>query len=343
MKSNKSNKLSIVLTVSILSVVLIILCLISFFSNRVAKNPADTVGNTPGNLYNSGLFVQNGDQVFFANSYDAGSLYRMSAGEEKITKISNSVVCNLLADDHYLYYFQKGTAGEGGFANVASGTGYNRSNHKGDKTTTITKDTIIAAQLVGNRLYLQSYKKNSVEFYRINTDRKEKTLLASRPVNPACVANGNIYYSNDSDGHYLYSLDTATDISRLYLSKNLWNPIIYGDYIYYMDVDRNYCLCRYSIAEENEEILTKERVDTYNVGSGYIYYQKNGAVPQLRFMRTDGTEETVLAEGNFCNINMTSQYVYFQEFGEKTDTYHTTIGSPGYSLFAAAKEAVKAK
>ena len=70
------------------------------------------------------------------------------------------------------------------------------------------------------------------------------------------------------------------------------------------------------------------------MAGGYIYYQKNSATePQLKCMRTNGSEVQVIAEGNYTNINITSRYVYFQAFDDDTTMYHTPLGGSGYSAF----------
>lgn len=82
-----------------------------------------------------------------------------------------------------------------------------------------------------------------------------------------------------------------------------------------MDVAENYRLCRYSFSRNEIEVLTTDRVDCFNVGNGYIYYQKNGENPELKCMFTDGSNVQTIAIGNYTAINMTSRYVYFQASG----------------------------
>ena len=53
--------------------------------------------------------------------------------------------------------------------------------------------------------------------------------------------------------------------------------------------------------------------------------------PALKMMRTDGTGLTTIAKGNYTNINMTSKYVYFQEFSQATSLYHSPRGSDSLS------------
>ena len=56
-------------------------------------------------------------------------------------------------------------------------------------------------------------------------------------------------------------------------------------------------------------------------------------------MRTDGSGAKVIAEGNYTHINMTSQYVYFQEFGNDVVLYHSQLGTDYYEKFQAAEDA----
>lgn len=324
---------------SILIAVLIVLILtaftvISFFTGKVTMNPAGTVGNTAGNLNNSGLFCEYDGTIYFSNASDNGRLYSMNPDESGLTKLSDLHVRNILAGGKYLYYFQLGDTGDSaGLGNIVSSKSFNRCSLKGKDVTCLTRDVVLQGQLVDNYLYLMTSSSSALSFYKMKIDRSETVPLANYEINPACAANGVIYYNGTQDNHYLYGLDTATDIPSEIWRGNLWYPIVDGDYVYYMDVANNYRLCRYSFSQNLIEVLTTDRVDCYNIGSGYIYYQKNGTTPQLKCMRADGTDQKVIAEGNYTNINMTSQYVYFQEFGKETSLYHSYLGSDSYAEF----------
>ncbi len=325
----------------VIVIIILVLAIFIFFSKRIAMNPAGTVGNTAGNLNNAGLFCEYNGSVYFSNTYDGGSLYAMTPGETNIRKLNSSNVRNILAGGKYLYYFQLGPAGDDSMENVLTIKSFNRCNLSGKHATGLTRDIVVTGQLVDNYLYLLTSTSDGPAFYKIKIDNTDKTPLANYLVNPACAVNGRIYYNGTQSDHYLYALNTADDTSSEIWRGNIWYPIVEGDYVYYMDVANDYRLCRYSFSQDIIEVLTEDRADCFNVGSGYIYYQKNGASPQLKCMRTDGTEVKILAEGNYCNINMTSQYVYFQEFGDDISLYHSPLGSEGYSSFQGALEAVK--
>ena len=328
----------------IVTLLLVLLFAVMIYVNRVPANPEGTVGNTAGNLNNSGLFCEYNDTVYFANSYDGSSLYAMSSDETDIRKLNSLEVQNILAGGKYLYYFQTGSTSTSGFGQVQGRRSFNRCNLNGKDAVTLTTDVVVTAQLVNNYLYMLISTSSGPSFYKMKIDKSDKTVLAALSINPACARDGVIYYNGVENDHYLYALNTANDTSSEVWAGNLWYPILWDNYVYYMDVAENYRLCRYSLSLGVIEVLTNDRVDCFNVGGGYIYYQKNDrTAPQLICMRTDGSNAFVVAEGNYTDINMTSQYVYFHSFDDKTTLYHSFIGSGGYSEFTAAMEAIPVK
>lgn len=330
MKKNKKQGIIILIIVLLILTALVIS---SLLSERITMNPAGTIGNTAGNLNNSGLFCEYDGTVYFSNAREYGDLYAMNPDESNARKISKLNVRNILAGGDYLYYFQLGDTGQSGFGNVISVKSFNRSDLKGNNITCLTRDIVVKGQLVDNYLYLLTSENSKTSFYKMKIDKSDTVQLANYEVNPVCARDSVIYYNGTKTNHYLYGLDTATDISWEIWQGNLWYPVLDGDYVYYMDVAENYRLCRYSLSQDVVEILTEDRVDCFNVGSGYVYYQKSGDTPALKCMRTDGTDNKVIAEGIYHNINMTSQYVYFQKFGIESSLYHSAIGSDGYNDF----------
>ena len=81
-------KTKIILIIILLVLVVGGLSVFAYFKNKVPENPAGTVGNTAGNLYNDGLFCENEGKVYFSNAYDANTLYVMNPDETEIQKIS---------------------------------------------------------------------------------------------------------------------------------------------------------------------------------------------------------------------------------------------------------------
>ncbi|MCM1091333.1 MAG: DUF5050 domain-containing protein [Butyrivibrio sp.] len=335
-QTRKKNHTSTIVILSVAGVLIIALGIAAIFSGRVKMNPEGTIGNTAGNLNNSGLFCEYNGTVYFSNTADGGALYAMNPDETDKRRLNTMQVCNILAGGEYLYYFQLGAATDnGGFGSVANTHSFNRCDLDGRNATGITRDVVVCGQLVNNNLYLLTAGKEHPVFYRIKIDKTDQVHLADYNINPACAANGMIYYNGTQGDHALYRLNTSNDSSQtVWADGNLWYPVLDGDYIYYMDVSSDYRLCRYSLSQQAVEILTNDRVDCFNVGYGYIYYQKSDtAAPQLKCMRTDGSNPFVIAEGNYENINITSQYVYFQEFGVDDSLFHSSLGGSWYDEF----------
>lgn len=333
------NKKSYVIAIVFILFVFIFLTILFIVGNKITMNPPGTVGNTPGNLNNSGLFCEYDGKVYFSNSYDGGSLYSMNTDESNLKKLNGSNARNILAGGKYLYYFHAANSGISGIGGISTPKSFNRTELNGRKTVSLSRDTIMTAQLVDNYIYYLTDDNGEPAFKKIKIDKTEETKLADYIINPACAANGVIYYNGTLTDHYLYGLNTTTGVSNEIWQGNIWYPILDGDYIYYMDVAENYRLCRYSLSQNMVEVLTNDRVDCFNVGYGYIYYQKNGDSPSLNCMYADGSNVQIIAEGNFTNINLTSQYVYFQPFGDDTTTYHAYLGNTGYGSFDNAKTA----
>lgn len=331
-----SKKMKYILIVALLLIVFAALVLAYQFLGRIPMNDPGTVGNTAGNINNAGLFCESEGVVYFSNPLDDGKLYSMTADEQNITKLGNSTVRNILAGGKYLYYFQMIASGESGLGYVRSRNSFNRCLKSGKEVTSLTTDVVVSGQLVDNYLYLLTASSPTPVFYKLKIDETDKQVLAQYQVNPACARDGVIYYNGTQNNHYLYTLNTNGDTVEELWEGNIWYPCLDGSYIYYMDVANDYRLCRYDMNQRVIEVLTNDRVDCFNVGGGYIYYQRNSATaPALKMMGTDGSNPTVVAEGNYTNINMTSRYVYFQEFGMESSLYHCPLGSSSYSEFVA--------
>lgn len=316
--------------------------LFSYFKKNIKKNPEGTIGNTAGNLINGGTFCQSNDTVYFANAYDENKLYRMNADETNIKKLSNSQAKYINVGGKYLYYYQENASGDAGLGFMRKVHGIFRTNLNGKKGVSMLRGNSGIMNLINNTLYYQHSEGNKGgALYQINTNKSNNYMVDSAMISPASVQDGQIYFQGMEDNHFLYRLDTTDNSIHTVWEADIWNPIIQGEYVYYMDVSGNYRLCRYSLSEEKVEVLTNDRVDTFNVYESYIYYQKNSATePALKRINIDGSNEEVIADGNYTNINITSNYVYFNLFDSPTPVYRTsTSGSVSVSKFEAASAA----
>ena len=108
MSGTKESKNSVVflIIVGIMFVVAITASLITRSAKTVPDNPAGTVGNTAGNLFNNGLFCEDeSNVVFFSNPYDQGKLYRMNADETDVKLVTNSKAQNINSAGKFVYFY----------------------------------------------------------------------------------------------------------------------------------------------------------------------------------------------------------------------------------------------
>lgn len=330
----------------ITGVFLIILLLLTIFIGRVPSNDVNTAGNTAGNLNNKGYYCELNGRVYFANAYDDYALYSMNSDESDLKKLNDGSYSFLNAAGDYLYYSMVGKSDGYDLGFIGTAYGVYRSKLNGERVVGLDRCHIVSMQLCGDYIYYEKYdNKAGVSLEKIRTNKREKQTVAPETIiNPNCYVDGDIYYNGDTTDHYLYALDTATDTSRVVWEGALWNPIVQDGYVYFMDISNDYRLCRYSLYNDIVEVLTGDRIDMFNVYDNYIYYQVSSPTePALKRMLTDGSSQETVQEGVFQNINITSQYVYFNAFDEPTPVYRTsTFGPVNVTTFDAAMQAAAA-
>lgn len=331
------------LFVGIVLILLTSSAVLSTLSDKVPDNDISVIGNTAGNLNNGGLFAESEGKVYFSNAYDNGCLYSMNSDETDLVKLTTTQVNSINVGGKYLYYYMDSAGGGKGLGYVVRTYGVYRSKLNGQSAKCLERGAAVTMQLTGNYLYYQHYNNTDfTQLYKLKTDKSENTMVADTVINPVACNNGTIYFNGTEQDHYLYALDTRTDTIYTVYQGDLWYPAYYNDYIYYMDVSSNYRLCRYSLSANTVEILTQDRVDTFNVGQNVIYYQRNSATePALMRMGLDGSNPEVVAEGVYENINLTSNYAYFNSFDAEVPVYHTPVNGPvNVTTFSAAVAAV---
>ncbi len=332
-------KMIVPITITVL--ILGALLTLTILSQRAPLNASDTIGNTAGNLNNKGLFCEQNNLVYFANPYDNDVLYSMNPDETNAKRLTNVAVQSINADSNKIYYSQKHTTSGSGLGYIRKPTGLYSCNLKGKGTTCYTQDAVGIVSLCGSHLYFQHYTNQTGTYLdKIRIDKKEHTEILNQMVTPACVSGGFIYFNGMDKDHYLYTLDTTTDTITVLWEHNLYNPVYQDGYVYFMDMESNYQLHRYELSTGTEEVLSTDRLDYFNLYGNVIYYQKSSTTePALKRISIDGTNDEIVMEGVFEQVNITSSYAYFNEFDKPTPVYHqSTFGSIQVSVFNPISE-----
>lgn len=324
-------KTKLILIIILLVLVVGGLSVFAYFKNKVPENPAGTVGNTAGNLYNDGLFCENEGKVYFSNAYDANTLYVMNPDETEIQKISTIGAVSINAANKYVYFYQGSTADGSGLGYTVKTTGMYRMTKDGKDSLCLKRDPVGVLNLIDNSVYFQHFlNTGGLNLAQISIDKENESVALEGVISPACAVDSVIYYSNPTENFALYSYDTRTGSNSMVWNHRVWNPIYHTDgYIYFMDIDTEYELHRYHPFTGEYQTLTTDRLETFNVYGNYIYYQKFSQFePKLMRMNTDGSNLETVAYGNFENINITSNYVYYNEYGSPTPVFHQALFGP---------------
>lgn len=345
MKQRSKAKFFLLLVVIAVLAIIISLSVSYRLSKKTSFNIGNISGNTAGNLYNKGIFCEFNGKVFFSNSYDQGDLYVMNPDGTQISKLYDDTVSYINAAGKYLYY-SRNNLNEDNISEIFRGNlfGVYRIDQTGKNLLNLSNVTCGAVSLGNNQVFYQQYDADTaLTLKSVSIDGVTKSDLDNSSINPSCIVNGTMYYNNVVDNYNLMAKDIETGGTSLVYEGTCWNPIYDDNYIYFMDIENNYALSRINLTTLEKQNLTSERIDTYNLYGEYIYYQVNDATaPRLCRMKKDGTEIETILGGNFCNINVTSEYVYFNQFGYETPILRLkTSGEIEVSRFDEAADAIK--
>ena len=302
-----------------------------FFGNKLLHpetkmNQGFVNGNTAGNLYNGGLFCEYNGVIYFSNPSDNGYLYSMDSNGKNLKKLSNDNATYINADDNYVYYIRNNTGSNLDFNFVAfHRNALVRIDHNGKNSTILDTEPCLYASLIGNYIYYIHYdQENASTLYKVRIDGEEQQRVMNEAVY-TCNADGQFFYYNGmSEDGAIHRYDTVSDTSAIVYAGNCFQPIVKdGVDVYYIDGNTDCSIVHTNMNFDNPTFITTDSVDAYNVHGSYIYYQrfdKNGD-SGLCVIKNDGTEFQMIRKGDYCDIHVTSYYVFFRDFHTKEMYY----------------------
>lgn len=315
-----TNKQRKILVTSYISLMLIAIVGYIIYQNRTAYNPAGVRGNTTGNLNNNGMFCEYNKTIYFANPYDHNNLYSMDSDCSNIKKLNADTVCSINVYGKYIYYVRNNYSPET-IASIFRGQllGVIRTNLKGERPLTLYDSVAGVINLYGNDLYYQHFSnEEGFSFYKVGIDGTENTRINDAGYFPASIYNNTLYYVNTVDDHNIYCYNLLSGNTSLFLEANAYMVDMQGDYIYYIDLAKNYSLVRVNTQTGQEQILvdgSNGKCISYNIYEDSLFYHVEGETPALYRMNVDGSNNQFIKYGNITNISCTSQYTFFQIFG----------------------------
>lgn len=301
-----------------------------YFQNKTYYNSDFVNGNSAGNLYNGGLFCEKNGTVYFANPDDLYRLYSMDSKGSNLKKLSNDSVSYINVDDHYIYYVRNSEVKKIDIFSTKTDA-LCRIPIKGGNVLILDEAPCMYASLIGNSIFYLHYDEDdATTLYKVDIDGKNLKQLQNYYVFTCSSQDKYFYYNGMKTDGNIYQYDTTTgNISMIY-ECNGYKPIINGkDDIYYLDADRDNALVHTNPQYNNPITITTDSVDCYNIYGSYIYYQRYSEdSPAFCMIKNDGTDFSVITQGNYSNIHITSYYIYFMDYKSK-EFYYTSTSNPG--------------
>jgi len=328
-------------TFAIITLIIAFVVAVHIKDQQIAMFPSDH-GNLAGNLHNSGLVFEMDGKVFFSNPADSDCLYSMDPNENNPKRLTSMGVKYINGANGLLYFYMDSTKKSGNLSGLGSVTnqyGIYRCKTNGRNQVCLLRDLCGEVQLCGEYLYFQVKKNNGGTLEKIRVDQKNRSVVANENISPVCYSNGAIYFSGVTADHNLHAMQTAAgDSISTVLEGNYFNPVVHGDYIYYMNGDDNYSLWRANLASGEKQPIVPERLDCFAMDDNYIYYAfSDPNTPSLKRCTLTGGDTVVLFDGIVNSINLSSKYLYFKVYGLDDVMYHMPLnGSSPASIFVSA-------
>lgn len=319
-----------------------------YFYNKdhTYMNGEAEVGNTTGNIYNGGFFCEQDGKIFFSNDYDAGSLYVMSSFCTNSKKLSSDTPAFINVDENYIYYVRANDTKENNKSGFQAfkNNGIYRINQNGTNLKNITGAPSTYLTLKGNQLFFQKYNiDTNFNLFRYQIDGTGERNLVEDAVIPFAISDKELLFTGSSDDPKIYVLNLQSyTIHTKYKGSYLY-PTVVDDYIYYINIEDNYKIYRMNLDGSNPTKLVNKRCSTYNITNTgkFLYYQvDNGKSNGIYRMNLTTLDSVSLQKGDYKQINVTEQYVFFKDY-DNTNTY--VVQSEGGTIINTLDNLLAAK
>ncbi len=336
-----NKKVRSILAVGLLVAAVAIFFLIDALNKRTLFSDSPYVGNTAGNIYNLGLFCEQGGTVYFSNHDDDGTLYTMTSDLTQVEKLYTDKVRYINVDENYVYYSRvnnlKETGSKGIF--VFRNNGIYRLTKSGNDIKMLYMDPSGQSILYRNRVYYQYYnEKNGLNLHSIGIDGKDETAITEDMTEPAGVYSDWIYFSDPTNSKlYRMSLDNYS--ISLFADLKVFMPIPTDRGIYYISVSDNYGIYCVGYGGTEPVKLVDGICSTFNLSADgrYLFYQKDGDDTKgVHRYSIETGEDILLLSGDYKWFNVAADRLFFYSFDEASVyVYSPSTGvlpfSPGRS------------
>ena len=250
------------------------------------------MGNTAGNVFNSGYATQVGTNIYWNNG---SGMYRY-VNYSKYALITADYGLFLNSVDDWVYY-----------CNHDDNMYLYKIKNDGNSKTRLNTDATYFATLSDGVIYYINHSDGD-KLYRIDTDGNNRKVVCGEVVNTFNIVGDWIYYQNYDDtpsDNFIYKIRKDGSAKTLVASVVPYSIfIVDGSYIYYTNSYTNsttgkagHDLYRVKIDGTSPSKLYSGVVGTFNVNDGWIYFtdiaSSTDSYGPIRKITTDGDQSTL--------------------------------------------------
>ena len=312
----KNKKISITV-LAVVIIAILIVCVVP--SNK-------KIGNTNGNLENSGFSVNIGKWVYYFG-YDQGSadgIYKIKG--DKKQKVNDDYAIYLNKSGKYIYYLD---AKEDSIVRVKT---------NGKDKETIVKDVDKATVTVTDDWI---YFFDNSSFYRVKTNGENKKIISKKFIENYQVVGDWIYYSYMSDGNYVIAKmkNDGESVSKIDTQAGK-SFFVNGKNIYY--INKNYDEEKYELYKIKTNGKGKKKIadinetvdlSSVNFNENEVYYTKKNENLEIAIYKMDlkGKKETKVVDinGYTTSINIQDDWIYYPDQDDKGNVQMFRIKTNG--------------
>ncbi len=324
-------KNKIIITILVIILILAILVTLqiktSMISNLFSRNQ---VGNSIGNIINCGYSVEKDDTIYYVspdeNMY-ATQISRVKKGSNESQIIYQGAydirALNIVGNKLYFISISaEHGEDEDGIDNKIYKMDLDGSN------LTVINDNEFAydyydMHIIKNNIY---YVGTDFNVYKMNLNGENRQLVVETGTGYLAINHKYIIYNKDNeDGSdyitYIRPLNGTEE--RAITSSRITSPILYKEYIYYINSDKH--LAKMAITGGDEKELTDYTVYNMNIANDSIYYlnykneeSENYSVSIFKLGLDGGEPEEIKELSNYSSfLNIIDCYVYYMDMNEE--------------------------
>lgn len=280
--------------------------------------------STPLASGNSGMAVQIGSTIYYANASHQNYLYAMEVDGSNNRLIATEPIGDLATDGKTLYAFINDEYRYVWTVDPQSGQ------------RQILLDTASSEMNYTDRyLYYTDFNKDRHLYSLYLSDPNVNTVLTDLPAYDLSSDGENVYFRYGRDGNYqLCSVPLAGGEVQVILSEIVLDAAYYQGKIYYVDQERNLC----SVLPDGSEqtVISQEDFSNIVLFEDQVYFIYNGEIEDemtgnLCTIGLDGSGLEVLAQGSFSSLSVVEGRIFFlnQDRGLCTyDLKNKTLSQP---------------